>query len=214
MHACIGEGNGNPLQCSCLENPRDRGAWWAAVCGVAQSQTRLKQLSSSSNSSAWHILTTFSLFFKTSLPLWNFPWPLPPLPLAMLGISQSFHSPPTLVTLDHWFSKWGPRRVAAARHFLEMKIPGPTHQTLGGGGEGGGVWTSHPGDSYTCLVWEPVSRLHLFFLHCDCELVKGRNVFIFVSLVFDLISSICNKLAKLNECVFGFLLTQFKYLIT
>ena len=48
MHACIGEGNGNPLQCSCLESPRDRGAWWAAVYGVAQSQTRLKRLSSSS----------------------------------------------------------------------------------------------------------------------------------------------------------------------
>ena len=45
--SCIGEGNGNPLQCSCLENPRDRGAWWAAVYGVAQSQTRLKWLSSS-----------------------------------------------------------------------------------------------------------------------------------------------------------------------
>jgi len=38
----IGEGNGNPLQCSCLENPRDGGAWWATVSGVAQSQTRLK----------------------------------------------------------------------------------------------------------------------------------------------------------------------------
>ena len=37
--SCIGEGNGNPLQCSCLENPRDRGAWWAAVYGVAQSWT-------------------------------------------------------------------------------------------------------------------------------------------------------------------------------
>ena len=37
--SCIGEGNGNPLQCSCLENPRDGGAWWAAICGVAQSQT-------------------------------------------------------------------------------------------------------------------------------------------------------------------------------
>ena len=41
-----GEGNGNPLQCSCLENPRDGGAWWAAIYGVAQSWTRLKQLSS------------------------------------------------------------------------------------------------------------------------------------------------------------------------
>ena len=45
---CIGEGNGNPLQCSCLENPRDGGAWWASVSGVAQSRTRLKRLSSSS----------------------------------------------------------------------------------------------------------------------------------------------------------------------
>ena len=44
----IGKGNGNPLQCSCLENPRDRGAWWAAVYGVAQSWTWLKRLSSSS----------------------------------------------------------------------------------------------------------------------------------------------------------------------
>ena len=49
--SCIGEGNGNPLQCSCLENPRDGGACWAAVYGVAQSWTRLKQLSSSSSSS-------------------------------------------------------------------------------------------------------------------------------------------------------------------
>ena len=46
----IGEGNGNPLQCSCLENSRDRGAWWAAIYGVAQSRTQLKRLSSSSNS--------------------------------------------------------------------------------------------------------------------------------------------------------------------
>ena len=58
--SCIGEGNGNPFQCSCLENPRDGGAWWAAVCGVPQSQThgvaqsqiRLKWLSSSSSSSS------------------------------------------------------------------------------------------------------------------------------------------------------------------
>ena len=42
MHVCIGEGHGNPPQCSCLENPRDGGAWWAAVYGVTQSRTRLK----------------------------------------------------------------------------------------------------------------------------------------------------------------------------
>ena len=46
--SCFGEGNGNPFQCFCLENPRDRGAWQAAISGVAQSRTRLKQLSSSS----------------------------------------------------------------------------------------------------------------------------------------------------------------------
>ena len=51
--SCIGEGNGNPLQCSCLETPREGGAWWAAAYGVAQSRTWLKQLSSSSSSSHW-----------------------------------------------------------------------------------------------------------------------------------------------------------------
>ena len=54
--SCIGEGNGNPLQCSCLENPGDGGAWWAAVSGVAQSRSRLKWLSSSSSSSSKIIL--------------------------------------------------------------------------------------------------------------------------------------------------------------
>ena len=61
--SCIGEGNGNPLQCSCLENPRDGGAWWAAVYGVAQSQTRLKQLSSSSSVTGDKLLTSSSLSF-------------------------------------------------------------------------------------------------------------------------------------------------------
>ena len=51
--SCIGEGYGNPLQYSCLENPRDRGAWWAAVYGVAQSRTRLMRLSSSSRTAAY-----------------------------------------------------------------------------------------------------------------------------------------------------------------
>ena len=61
--SCIGEGNGKPLQCSCLENPRDGGAWWAAVYGVSQSRTRLKQLSSSSNISKFNHT---SLNFKQS----------------------------------------------------------------------------------------------------------------------------------------------------
>ena len=58
--SCIGEGNGNPLQCSCLENLRDGGAWWAAVYGVAQSRTRLKRLSSrSSRATITYTHTTF-----------------------------------------------------------------------------------------------------------------------------------------------------------
>ena len=66
--SCIGEGNGNPLQCSCLENPRDGGARWAAVYGVAQSRTWLKRLSSSSSSSnAIEALVTVT--FMVSLPL-------------------------------------------------------------------------------------------------------------------------------------------------
>ena len=61
--SCIGEGNGNPLQCSCLENPRDGGAWWAAVYGVAQSRTRLKWLSSSSSNCYYKdVYITFDLF--------------------------------------------------------------------------------------------------------------------------------------------------------
>ena len=57
--SCIGEGHGNPLQCSCLENPRDGGAWWAAVSGVAQSRTRLKRLSSSSSMASFVVCKLF-----------------------------------------------------------------------------------------------------------------------------------------------------------
>ena len=58
--SCIGEGNGNPLQCSCQENPRDGEAWLAAVYGVAQSRTRLKRLSSSSSSSRVYCLSALA----------------------------------------------------------------------------------------------------------------------------------------------------------
>ena len=62
-----GEGNGNPLQCSCLENPRDRGAWWGAICGVAQSQTRVKRLSSSSS----NLIDLFQLCCVCSCSEWG-----------------------------------------------------------------------------------------------------------------------------------------------
>ena len=70
--SCTGEGNSNPLQCSCLENPRDGGAWWAAIYGVAQSRTRLKRLSSSSSS----CIVVYCLEFYSALghplaPFWR-----------------------------------------------------------------------------------------------------------------------------------------------
>ena len=74
--SCIGEGNGNPLQCSCLENPRDGGAWWAAVHGVAQCRTLLKQLSSSSSSSIilcilYYKALSFIYIVKTKVHIYN-----------------------------------------------------------------------------------------------------------------------------------------------
>ena len=70
--SCIEEGNGNPLQYSCLENPRDGGAWWAAVYGVTQSRTRLKWLSSSSS------LVPFRSLLKSPVSLRD-PSPISPV---------------------------------------------------------------------------------------------------------------------------------------
>ena len=69
--SCIGKGNGNPLQCSCLENPRDGGAWWAAVYGVAQSRIRLKRLSSSSSSRRQqHTFKVLYVYLLCSCIMW------------------------------------------------------------------------------------------------------------------------------------------------
>ena len=69
---CIGEGNGNPLQCSCLENSRDGGAWWAAVYGVAQSRTWLKWLSSSSKSAVrTSYITKYSALYLAQSLKWG-----------------------------------------------------------------------------------------------------------------------------------------------
>ena len=68
--SCLGEGNSSPLQCSCLENPRDGGAWWVAVYGVTQSRTRLKRLSSSSLVFVAPELRGNNLLFLKSPSLW------------------------------------------------------------------------------------------------------------------------------------------------
>ena len=85
--SCTGEGNGSPLQCSCLENARDGGAWWAAVYGVAQSRTRLKWLSSSSSSNSivncrLSVIPQISRTHWTSMTHWTVTlhFSLPPAP--------------------------------------------------------------------------------------------------------------------------------------
>ena len=101
LFSCIGEGNGNPLQRSCLENRRDRGAWWAAVYGVAKSQTRLKWLSSSSSSVlkvhlCWykitsHHVTRFHSFLRLSdTPLYIHPTISSSICLSKGGTSTSW----------------------------------------------------------------------------------------------------------------------------
>ena len=69
LRRSLGLGNGNPLQCSCLENPRNGEAWWAAVSGVAQSRTRPKRLSSSSSSSGFYLSLDKSIANGTSASL-------------------------------------------------------------------------------------------------------------------------------------------------
>ena len=77
----IGEGNGNPLQCSCLENPRDGGTWWAAICGVAQSWTRLKQLSSSDREDPMEQ----EMAAHSSVLAWEISWTEEPSGLQSMG---------------------------------------------------------------------------------------------------------------------------------
>ena len=96
--SCIGEGNGNPLQCSCPENPRDGGAWWAAVYGVAQSWTRLKRLSSSSTlqetrvqSLGWEDLLEKEMATHPSIFAWKIPWMEEPGRLQSMGSQRVGH---------------------------------------------------------------------------------------------------------------------------
>ena len=101
---CIGGGNGNPVQCSCLENPRDGEAWWAAVYGVAQSRTRLKRLSSSSSGldgkeSACDAGDPGSMPESVIFP-WRREWQ--PTPVFLLG---KFYGQRSLVGYSPWDCK-------------------------------------------------------------------------------------------------------------
>ena len=87
--SCIGEGSGNPLQCSCLENPRDGGAWWAAVYGVAQSQTQLKRLSSSSSSRVAYLSKCYTQLSPQLCPTLCDPMDYSPSGSSLHGILQA-----------------------------------------------------------------------------------------------------------------------------
>ena len=86
--SCIGEGNGNPLQCSCLENPRDGGAWWAAVCGVAQSQTRLSDFTFTFH---FHALEK-EMAPHSSVLAWRIPGTGEPGGLLSIGLHRVRHN--------------------------------------------------------------------------------------------------------------------------
>ena len=134
--SCIGEGNGNPLQCSCLENPRDRGAWWAAVCGIAQSRTGLKRLSSSSSSSIWslkifehiRIGTEKAMAPHSSTLAWKIPWAEEPGRLQSMGSLRVGHDWATSLSL---FTHSLEKEMATHSSVLAWRIPGT--------GEAGGL---------------------------------------------------------------------------
>ena len=120
--SCIGEGNGNPLQCSCLENPRVGGAWWAAVSGVAQSRTRLKRLSRSSRPPELPNSTTGLTSSPPSLPA-----PMPPTPPTLPNLPPLPHqkTPSSSDSMSHWPVVY-PFRCQPA----ELEVPAATHQAL------------------------------------------------------------------------------------
>ena len=91
----VGEGNGTPLQCSCLENPRDGGAWWAAIYGVAHRQTRLKQLSGSNTevrSLGWKDPLEKEMVTHSSTLAWRIPWTEEPGGLQSMELQRVRHN--------------------------------------------------------------------------------------------------------------------------
>ena len=96
--SCIGERNGNPLQCSCLESPRDGGVWWAAVSGVTQSRTRLKWLSSSSNSEL-KLICPMSVHKFSLLKGLLIEESTPPVLVLCFMLTSTMHTSPSVIIL-------------------------------------------------------------------------------------------------------------------
>ena len=100
----LGEGNGNPLQYSCLENPMDRGAWWAAVLGVSKSWTWLKRLST-------HAALEKEMATHSSILAWRIPGIEEPHGLPSVGSHRVRHDWSDLARMQHWRRKWQPTPV-------------------------------------------------------------------------------------------------------
>ena len=118
--SCIGEGNGNPLQCSCLENPRDRGAWWAAVYGVTQSWTRLKRRSSSSSSIECE---EKAMATHSSTLAWKIPWTEEPGRLQSMGFPRVGHDFAFTFSFTFHFHALE-KEIATHSSILAWRIPG------------------------------------------------------------------------------------------
>ena len=119
--SCIGEGNGNPLQCSCLETPMDRGAWWATVYGVAQSWTQLNRLSSSSSSNTE--TPPGGMLPRTCRPQSNYTWGLMMLtPTSSLSEEWPGANHAVTIKLVTIFPSWGHMVWRAWAHCVPLSM--------------------------------------------------------------------------------------------
>ena len=168
MLMVCGEGNGNPLQCSCLENPRNGGAWWVAVYGVAQSWTQLKRLSSSSSSNGLWRYIPYELVFS----FW-----------FLIGCCILFHTFPVYFTISPYFTtfqggKYGMEKAMAphsrtlAWKISWMEEPGRLHSM--GSLPDINNWKEEKMTEGPAFLSFPVSVFVLYSPLCICPLLDIR----------------------------------------
>ena len=177
----MGEGNSNPLQCSCLENPRDGGAWWATIYGVAQSRTRLKRLSSSSSVSSRRLAVSRTSSAGGTWEVLRNPASQSTPQISQHRICILFYKIPrwfvsTLKFENHCFRKQSLRQGLKFWFHLRVQAQGSTSKGKGKTGKGGckavGCWAG-------CWVWKghisPVSRYYRLTWHVHMELLLQKD---------------------------------------
>ena len=138
--SCIGERNGDPLQCSCLENPRDRGAWKAAVHGVVKSWTRLSDFTFTS----YFCALEKEMATHSSVPAWRIPGTEDPVGLSSMGSHRVRHN-------------WCDLAAAAAAEISSRKLEIPREHFMQEGLNKGHKWY---GPNRSRRYWEEVARIH------------------------------------------------------